>query len=74
MEGSLRFLIRVSSVENGLETLPTLVPELRHVGGGQVMEWCEEECRYRASDAGKGLLPEATVNTYLSDLLQLGGI
>jgi len=42
---------------------------MEHVGGGQVMEWCEEECRYRASDEGKGLLPEATVNTYLSDLL-----
>lgn len=38
------------------------------------MEWCEEECRYRASDEGKGLLPEAIVNTYLSDLLQLAGI
>lgn len=69
------FLIHISSVENiALQLFQHSCRRPRHVGGGQVMEWCDQECRYRASDEGKGLLPEAIVNTYLSDLLQLAGI
>lgn len=42
---------------------------MEHVEGGQVMEWFDEECRFRATDHGRGLIPEPTMRAYLSDLL-----
>ena len=35
------------------------------------MEWFDEECRFRATDHGRGLIPEPTMRAYLSDLLWL---
>ena len=52
-------------------------PMSRHVEGGQVMEWFDEECRFRATAATgfghgpRGLIPEPTTRAYLADLLRL---